>query len=442
MVRWIVCVVMAMGVALPALAQEERVAELERKVDVLSREIEQMRLGAVAETTAYASRMGFGPAASKVYSRTRGTSVGGYGEMLVARPDRTRQDDTPSGGADRIDFLRAVFYVGHKFSDELLLNTEVEWEHAGIKDEAEVSVDPLTGQGGAELSGEVVLEFAYLDWSRQRAFGIRAGKLLVPVGLVNEQHEPPVFFGARRPETERIIIPTTWAGNGLGLFGELANGLAYRAYVMEGLDAGHFSASQAIRGGRQGGSQSLLEHPAFVARVDWTSTVGLTIGGSAFTGNAWQQPQPVSGPSLDPTVTLFDLHARFEWRGLQARGLLVRGSIGDASALSDALGLTGADRLGEAFGGGYLEAAYDVLPSLAPGTRMGLLPYVRFEVTDTQDDVAAPGLEDPAHHHELVTAGLAFRPDPNVVLKVDREQRKNDARTETSQWNLAIGYLF
>ena len=73
---------------------------------------------------------------------------------------------------------------------------------------------------------------------------------------------------------------------------------------------------------------------------------------------------------------------------------------------------------------------------------MGLLPYLRYEVTDTQDDVAAPGIEDPALHHTIVTAGFAFRPDPNVVLKVDREQRQNEARTETSQWNLAIGYLF
>lgn len=434
---WMLVLATLMAAA-PALAQEERVGELERKVDVLTREIEQLRLGAVAETTAYVPRFGLAPAASKVYGTSRGTSVGGYGEMLAARPDRQRQDDAPSGGVDRIDFLRAVFYVGHKFNDHLLLNSEIEWEHAGIKDEAEASVDPGTGQGTAELSGEVVLEFAYLDWSRSRPFGVRAGKILVPMGFVNEQHEPPVFMGARRPETERVIIPTTWAGNGAGVFGELANGLAYRAYLMEGLDAAHFSAGQAVRGGRQGGSQSVLLHPAFTARVDWTSTFGLTVGAAGFTGNAWQQPQP-TGIALNPTVTLLDLHAQYRWQRLQARGLYVRGALDDAADLSDALGLTGSDRLGERFFGGYLEIAYDVAPA---GASFGLQPFLRYEVTDTQEDVASPSSDDPAFHHTLVTAGLAFRPDDNVVIKADREQRRNETRTETSQWNFAIGYLF
>jgi hypothetical protein len=432
-------VTLAALVAAPAWGQEGRLAELERKVDVLTQEIEQMRLGAVAETTAYASRLGLAPAASKVYGIAHGVSIGGYGEMLATREDRERQDGAPSGGSDRVDFLRAVFYVGHKFSDELLLNSELEWEHGGIVDEAGVQVDPLTGEGGAELSGEVTLEFAYLDWSRRRAFGVRSGKLLVPVGLVNEQHEPPVFFGSRRPETERVIIPSTWGGNGFGVFGELSQGLSYRAYVMEGLDATLFSADQSIRGGRQGGHQSALQHPAFVARVDWTSAIGLTIGGSAFTGNAWQSQTAVS---FKPTVTLLDAHARMDWRGFQGRALYARGSLHDAAALSDELGLTGAERLGGRFWGAYVEAAYDVAPRIRPGARYGLLPYLRYEVTDPQDNVDASGLEDAELHRRVITAGLAFRPDPNVVLKADREQRRNDADTETSQWNMAIGYLF
>ncbi|HKQ57894.1 MAG TPA: hypothetical protein VJY35_08485 [Candidatus Eisenbacteria bacterium] len=428
-----------LGVALsvaPAFAQD-RVAELERKVDVLTEEIEKMRLGAVADTTAYAARLGFAPAASKVYAKGRGVSIGGYGEMLAERQDRERQDGTPSGGIERIDFLRAIVYVGHKFNDELLFNSELEWEHSGVRDEAEVSVDTGTGEGSAELTGEATLEFAYLDWSRRRSFGVRAGKLLTPVGLINEQHEPPVFNGARRSETERRIIPTTWSGNGVGVFGELENGLAYRAYVIEGLNAEHFDAANAIRGGRQAGSQSLLRHPAFVARLDWTSATGLLVGGSAFTGNAAQ-----TGATFSPTVTLLEAHARYQRNGVDARGLFVRGTLNDASLLSDALGLIGSDRLGESFFGGYVEVAYDVAQQISAGARYGLAPYLRYEVNDTQEDVPGPGLEDPAQRHRILTAGLAFRPDPNVVVKLDREQRRDDARTGTSQWNAAVGYLF
>ena len=429
------------SLVVPARAQEERVAELERKVDVLMQEIERIRLGAVAETTSYAARPGFAPGASKVYGIAKGLSIGGYGEMLAQRPDRKREDDVASGGVERLDFLRAVFYIGHKFSDELLFNSEVELEHAGVTDEGEASVDPTTHEGEAVLSGEVTLEFAYLDWSARRAFGVRAGKLLVPMGFINEQHEPPVFLGARRPETERLIIPATWGANGAGVYGQLYGGrLDYRAYVIEGLDAGHFSPSSSIRGGRQGGHNSVMRHPAWVGRVDWTPAAGLTVGGSGFIGNSLQGAPPAA--PLKPTVTLFDAHGRYSWRRIDARALYAQGALDDAAALSDFLGLVdGANRLGERFFGGYVEASVDVTPG-GPMAKYRIFPYVRYEELDTQDKVAAPDSENGAFHRKTITIGVAFQPDPNVVIKADREERRNSARTETSQWNLAIGYLF
>jgi hypothetical protein len=140
-------------------------------------------------------------------------------------------------------------------------------------------------------------------------------------------------------------------------------------------------------------------------------------------------------------VTLADLHARFDWLGLQARAVLVRGRLGDAGDLSDVLGLTGSDRLGRSFWGYYVEAAYDVLPAAYPGTRYGVLPYLRFERSDTQDDVPG-GSEDSANDRITLTTGLALKPHPNVILKMDHQQRRNQARTEVSQWNAGVGYLF
>ena len=225
-----------------AAADDERINELERKVDVLTAEIAQLRLGAAADTAllSVGPRSGLGPAASKVYGTKHGVSLGGYGEMLYENFDREREDGTASAALDRLDFLRMVLYVGHKFSDELLLNSEVEFEHAGVTDQGTVegTSDPLTGEvsGDAELSGEAVVEFAYLEWSRKPVFGIRAGMLLVPMGLTNEQHEPTVFIGARRSEVEQLIIPTTWSANGAGVIGDFPNGLSYRLYLTEGLN--------------------------------------------------------------------------------------------------------------------------------------------------------------------------------------------------------------
>jgi hypothetical protein len=435
------------SMAAPALAQEERVTELERKVDVLTQELEQLRLGGAADTTVYTTRFGFAPAASKVYGIRQGVSIGGYGEMLLERFDGEREDGVPSSTRHRLDYLRQIVYLGYKFNDEVLFNSEIELEHAGVRDEAEVSgqADP-TGEveGTAELSGEVVLEFAYLDWARRREFGLRAGMLLVPVGLVNELHEPPIVIGTRRPDVESRILPTTWRANGLGVFGELPGGVSYRAYLLEGLNGEGFTASNAIRGGRQNGSRSLATKPGTVARLDYSGTPGLLVGASLYNGAAWQGAQP-AGAAVTSRVTLFDLHGRWQWQGLELRGLYARGSISDVSNLSDALGLVGGDRLGRRFLGFSVEAAYDVLPRLRPGSAYGLLLYVRYERTDTQ---AGPGSpidawgNQPTNDRTTVTAGLGLKPHPNVMVKLDRQRRTTEAETGLSQWNAAIGYLF
>ncbi len=424
MMRWIVILAL-LAVATPVRAQDERVSELERKVDLLTEEIERLKLGEVADTGRTAPRVGFAPAASKVYGIARGVSIGGYGEMLFEKFAREREDGLPSNRAPQLDFLRNVLYVGYKFDDALLFNSEIEIEHAGI---------------GGVAAGEVVLEFAYLDWAPRREVGVRAGLLLIPIGLTNEWHEAPVYIGARRPDVEQRIIPTTWRANGAGLFGMLPGGLAYRVYLTEGLHARRFTAAGGIRDGRQSGSRARVLKPALSGRLDWTGTPGVLVGVSSYTGDGWQEAQPVD-TLLTPRVTLLDLHARFDWRGLQARGVLVRGWQEDAADLSDKLGLTGSNRLGDSFWGYYVEAAYDVLPLADPGTRYGILPYFRFERTDTQDDVSR-GSENPANDRITLTTGLALKPHPNVILKLDHQRRRNQAKTETSQWNAAIGYLF
>ena len=202
---------------------------------------------------------GLGPAASKVYNVERGVSIGGYGEMLYQSFASETEDGSASAKSDQLDFLRAIVYVGYKFNDRIHFNSEIEFEHAS------------TGKGG-----EVSVEFAYLDFSLRPELGIRGGMLLVPMGFINELHEPPIFYGARRPEVESAIIPTTWRENGAGIFGE-AGPVEYRAYAVAGLDASGFSAS-GIRGGRQKGARSLAEDFAFTGRVDLTSVPGLLAG--------------------------------------------------------------------------------------------------------------------------------------------------------------------
>ena len=169
-----------------------------------------------------------GPAASKIYAVEQGLSIGGYGETIYNHFEA-------AGKSDQFDNLRAVLYFGYKYNDKWVLNTEIEIEH-----------------GSTSKDGSVSSEFAYLDYLASDALNFRAGLMLVPVGLVNELHEPTVFLGARRPDVENRIIPSTWRENGVGIFGELAEGLTYKAYVVNGLKGENFSG-KGLRGGRQKG---------------------------------------------------------------------------------------------------------------------------------------------------------------------------------------------
>ena len=402
----------------------DRLTELERRIDLLAAEIEKARTGAAPEPPEKPAP-GFGPAASKVYSAARGVSIGGYGEAVYENAAGERQDGAPSGAADRIDLLRNVLYVGYKFSDRILLNSELEVEHA------------TTGEGD-EARGEVSAEFAYLDFKPWKHVGIRAGLLLLPIGFVNELHEAPVFHGARRPAVESAIIPSTWRENGAGVFGETGP-VQWRAYVVAGLSSRGFAAD-GIAEGRQGGSNSLAEDLAVAARADYTGIPGLLAGGSVFTGKSGQG-QVTAGAPIGGRVTLLEGHAQYERRGLQLRVLGARTRIRDAARINEQNALVGSGSIGECQHGWYAQAAYDVL-SLWPAGRWSLTPFLRYEKLDTQARVPAGFERDPANDRSLLVAGVDVKPLPGVVIKADFERARNRARTGTNGFHLGVGYLF
>jgi hypothetical protein len=404
----------------------ERIAELERQIEVLTREIERLRLGeAAAPPAATETERGFGPAASKIYRVKQGPSFGGYGELVYQNFDTRRDDGTASSATDTLDLLRAVFYFGYKWSDRFLFNAEIEYEHA------------TTGSGDEE-KGEVSVELAYVDFLIREGFNARAGLVLVPVGFVNELHEPPIFHGVRRPEVERVILPTTWRENGAGIHGDLGR-FSYRAYLLAGLDASGFGPGTALRGGRQSGSESKAEDLALAGRLDLTGVPGLLAGISAYAGDSGQD-----GVDANARVTVWDAHVQCQWRGWEFRGLLASGSLEDAEEVNAALGAGAGtdDGVGEAFGGWYLQAAWDVLSLREGSGGASPHPFVRYEAFDTQDDVPAGFLEDPALDRTLWTVGVTWKPIPQIAIKADFQNADNDAGTGVDQFNVGLGWLF
>jgi hypothetical protein len=407
-------------------AQERDTTDLEQlkaQVEAITQELEELRLGRDLVVQADTSVYGFGPAASKVYKVGQGVSIGGYGEILYENFANSREDDSPSGATDRLDALRAIVYVGYKFSDKVLFNSELEFEH-----------------GSTEDGGSVSIEFAYLEYRLSRAFGLRGGLLLPPMGFINEVHEPPAFLGARRPETERQIIPSTWRESGIGIFGGLGD-ISYRAYLVNGFDASGFSGS-GIRGGRQNGAEADAENFGAVGRLDYSGISGLTLGTSAYLGNSGQGAVLPSDPTrtVGAQTFIWEGHARYQQRGFDLSGLLALSTVDDAAEVNELIGLPPTESIGERLVGWYLQGGYDVLRGSR--TTQQLVPYVRYEQLNTQDRVPSGFVADPANDQRLVSIGTMWKPIPNVSLKADYQITSNEADTGLNQLNVNLGYLF
>jgi hypothetical protein len=428
----------ALTIALPAVAaedeeeREERVSTLEKQVQVLAEELDSLRKSVVVpEEPDLVSQYGLGPAASKIYQRERGLSIGGYGEV------RLRADVDPNDDQNVFDALRAVLYVGYKFNDWILVNSEIEFEHASTED------------GGA-----VSTEFVSLDFLTHEALNFRAGLLLLPMGFINEIHEPVFYFGAARPEPERRIIPSTWRENGAGIFGSLGERVQYRVYVVNGFDATGFEAD-GLREGRQSGSEALSDHFAVVGRIDVDLLDGLEVGGSVYGGYSGQNQtvtRDVSGdgtitpdeifPVPDTWTTIWEVHAQYQWRGLHLRGLWTQAHVDDSGGLSRALGLGANESVASRMVGGYAEVAYDVLPLVFPDTSMSLEPFFRFEHIDTQDRVDPGFVKDRSQSQDVYVVGAQFEPHPQVVIKLDYRNFDPASGSRPDEIQAGVGFVF
>ena len=407
---------------------DDRLQSIEEKLNILAEEIDNIKQASVVEEPSYEAVYGAGPAASKVYLKDRGLSIGGYGELLVGQV-RDDKDNI-------VDAQRVVLYFGYKFTERIIFNSEIEFEHAST-----------------DKSGEVSAEFALLDFLLWPELNLRGGLLLAPFGIVNEVHEPTTFFGVFRPSVERAIIPTTWRENGVGIFGDIdlraAGSINYRAYVMNSFDARGFRAS-SNRGLRMDGSKALFNNVAFVSRIEYEPLPYITVGGSVFLGNTGQDQEieneesPFNGDKFSGLFQMYEGDVQFQYRGFEGRALAVYTSLDDAERVNALNDLTGDDSVGDEQWGYYLVGGYNLL-SLANFTNQYaqyLAPFVRWEQYDTQSSVPSGFERNPANDRSELTIGLNYKPIPNVVVKVEYQWLDNQANDSLNQFNFGLGYVF
>jgi hypothetical protein len=319
------------------------------------------------------------------------TQLGGYGELHYNNLD----------SKDEIDFARFVLFFGHQFTDRLRFWSEVELEHA------------VSGDGE---EGEVELEQAYVEYDITANHHAKAGLFLLPVGILNETHEPPTFYGVERNPIETNIIPTTWWVGGAALNGEVAAGWSYDVGIHEGMKTSADSR-YAVRSGRQKTSKADANDLAGTARIKWTGMAGVELAASVqYQSDMTQGNDPDAGHAW-----LFETHADIQRGPFGFRALYARWDLDGDGPES-----LGADEQV----GFYIEPSFKITP------KWGV--FARYNQWDNQ-----AGDSDSDTEKKQVNAGVNFWPHPDVVLKADVQQQDNEGDSKNDNgWNLGVGYQF
>jgi len=343
-----------------------------------------------------------------------GVTVGGYGEILYNQPE---------GDNGELDVQRLVILFGYKFNDRTQFVTEIEFEHVE----------------------EVFVEQAFLQYSVSDQVNLRAGLMLVPMGIVNEFHEPTTFNGVERPSIDGAIVPTTWREIGLGVSGRIDNAsIRYQTYVMNGFKStttngddvrGFLGGSSGLRGGRQKGIKSTINKPTLAAKLDHYGIPGLRLGLSTYLGRTQADDELDDVDGADVGVSMLGADARYAYKRFTARGQFVHANISDAEDYNN---LTGRD-LGSALQGWYLEAAYNLLPQ---SKKQQLFAFVRYEDYDTHQSVDGNLERNSLYDREEWTFGFSYKLAPGAVVKADYQLRDNAANTGTNRLNFGVGVWF
>lgn len=388
-------------------------------------------------------------------------SLGGYGEVAMSRNfysdnvyrySRAAQyKGDPSHG--RFDIPHAVISLGYDFGKGWSLGTEIEFEHGGTGGAVEQEFD----EGGeweqeTEKGGEVELEQFWLQKSFSRAVNIRAGHMIVPVGLNNAYHEPLNFFTVYRPEGENTVLPSTWHETGIAVWGRIGD-FRYEAQVLAGLDAYQFSRDGWINAGTQSPFEfSVANQYGFALRIDNYTLRGLRLGFSGYFGKTMHNSYP-----NDLTKTYDDVDGKlwvgsfdFTYKGCNwiVRGQADYGRLGSAATVSSIKSnrrsndapyeKTPVGKNAVAVG---IEAGYDLFSRFDKlSASQKLFLFGRFEYYDSY--VPASGQQDYEYtDKKRMAVGLNFHPVPQIVVKAEYSHRflKSQYNNEPSI-NVGIAY--
>ena len=366
---------------------QQTIIELQKRIEQLEQSMNE-RLNAMADSMDSVT-------AQQSSGANKNVHIGGYGEMHYNHLDVDGTDTR------QIDLHRMVLFFGYDFSDRARFVSEFEVEHTLVSDGAR---------------GAVEIEQAYVELDLMSNMQFRSGVMLMPVGMINETHEPPTLYGVERPVIETTIIPTTWYSAGISLTHQLDNGISYDLMISEGLktddptynnDADPFD----LKSGKQKGSFADAFDLAVTGRVVYRGTAGLELA-------AYAQYQPDLDQSAEISyaddATLVGAHVIYQLGDITTKALYARWDLGGDAA--DAAGKAVQD-------GGYVEVNYRL------NEQWGF--FGRQSAWSQNDDMNASQSD----------AGVNYYPVEGIVFKADIQQQNKDAGNADG-FNLGMGYMF
>ncbi|MDC0423373.1 OprO/OprP family phosphate-selective porin [Methylophilaceae bacterium] len=328
------------------------------------------------------------------------TTIGGYGELHA----NWLEDKKGTKDTDKIDFHRFVLFVNHEYSDKLRFVSELELEHS------------IAGEGKA---GEIELEQAYIEYDYNDKTSISAGLMILPVGILNETHEPNTFYGVERNPVEKNIIPATWWEGGAMIAHQLDEGLELKVLAHSGLKA---TSSFKPRDGRQKVGSASAEHLAYTAALKYTKIPGLTLGGAVNFQSDFSNGEAAGEQVGAGSAIMSEGHMVYEKGNFGLRALYARWDINGAD-----VNAAGRDKQD----GWYVE------PSLQVTEEVGI--FTRFSKYDNGAE-ASKG----SSAIKQLDLGVNWWIDPQVVVKADYQVQSvgSAISNEYNGLNLGIGYAF